>query len=286
AKYGVPLAETAPAGLAAAGIEPALLPPAPKAELPERPELSYDPGQEQEQEQQGQIQAQPQPGPQAQAEQQQPPSLQKQAPQQQQHHTAEQTAQAPAAPGVPVAPESSQVPETPQAPPTHDSPWFAAQKLPEGPHSSAYDPEYTEGLEPTPAAVPLGPGRTRPLGDVGTIGAVPHPRQEERPRVQEERPQVSAQAPEAARVPDPGPEEAPQLEEWPQEDAEYADLAFEVFSAYTDQEGQYPSVEILDIHLADTRNVRHPRSTELLQRLMPEFRKAYVPAQATADQSA
>src|SRR5688500_9066751 len=33
AKYGVPLAETAPAGLAAAGIEPALLPPAPKQAL-------------------------------------------------------------------------------------------------------------------------------------------------------------------------------------------------------------------------------------------------------------
>ncbi|NUV87634.1 DUF2637 domain-containing protein [Streptomyces sp. KAI-26] len=291
AKYGVPLAETAPAGLAAAGIEPALLPPAPKAELPERPELSYDPQQEQEQQGQiqgqgqgqGQVQAQPQPQPQAQPQDQQhqqhqqhqqPMSLQKQAPQQQ-HHPVEQPApQAPGSPQIPVAPEA------PQVPPTHDSPWFAAQKLPEGPHSSAYDPEYTEGLEPTPAAVPLGPGRTRPLGDVGTIGAVPHPRQEERP-------QVRAQAPEAAaRVPEPDPEEAPQLEEWPQEDAEYADLAFEVFTSYTDQEGQYPSVEILDIHLADTRNVRHPRSTELLQRLMPEFRKAYVPAQATADQSA
>ncbi|MEV7130690.1 DUF2637 domain-containing protein [Streptomyces sp. NPDC093260] len=34
ARYGVPLAETAPAGLAAAGIEPALLPPAPQAEVP------------------------------------------------------------------------------------------------------------------------------------------------------------------------------------------------------------------------------------------------------------
>ncbi|MGP4009511.1 DUF2637 domain-containing protein [Streptomyces sp. 4N124] len=33
AKYGVPLADTAPAGLAAAGIEPALLPPAPKPEI-------------------------------------------------------------------------------------------------------------------------------------------------------------------------------------------------------------------------------------------------------------
>ncbi|MFJ8198068.1 DUF2637 domain-containing protein [Streptomyces sp. NPDC096152] len=33
ARYGVPLAETAPAGLAAAGIEPALIPPAPRQEL-------------------------------------------------------------------------------------------------------------------------------------------------------------------------------------------------------------------------------------------------------------
>ncbi|MET7692251.1 DUF2637 domain-containing protein [Streptomyces sp. NPDC005483] len=33
ARYGVPLAETAPAGLAAAGIEPVLLPPAPPAEV-------------------------------------------------------------------------------------------------------------------------------------------------------------------------------------------------------------------------------------------------------------
>ncbi|WP_328873041.1 DUF2637 domain-containing protein [Streptomyces sp. NBC_00287] len=33
ARYGVPLAETAPAGLAAAGIEPALLPPAPQPEV-------------------------------------------------------------------------------------------------------------------------------------------------------------------------------------------------------------------------------------------------------------
>ncbi|OAH09316.1 DUF2637 domain-containing protein [Streptomyces jeddahensis] len=34
ARYGIPLAETAPAGLAAAGIEPALIPPPPQPELP------------------------------------------------------------------------------------------------------------------------------------------------------------------------------------------------------------------------------------------------------------
>ncbi|MBT2419081.1 DUF2637 domain-containing protein [Streptomyces sp. ISL-22] len=37
ARYGVPLAQTAPAGLAAAGIEPALLPPAPKQALDTAP---------------------------------------------------------------------------------------------------------------------------------------------------------------------------------------------------------------------------------------------------------
>ncbi|MFJ7497295.1 DUF2637 domain-containing protein [Streptomyces sp. NPDC097727] len=46
AKYGVPLADTGPAGLAAAGIEPALLPPAPAlAEMRERQSLLVDDSQ-------------------------------------------------------------------------------------------------------------------------------------------------------------------------------------------------------------------------------------------------
>ncbi|MDX5577674.1 DUF2637 domain-containing protein, partial [Streptomyces sp. ID01-9D] len=46
AKYGVPLAETGPAGLAAAGIEPALLPPVPvEADRP-KAELAYEPQQD------------------------------------------------------------------------------------------------------------------------------------------------------------------------------------------------------------------------------------------------
>lgn len=53
----------------------------------------------------------------------------------------------------------------------------------------------------------------------------------------------------------------------------------------TDQEGQHPSVEALDITLADKLDVHHPRSTELLQTLMPQFKNLYM-QQATADQSA
>ncbi|MFI1052287.1 DUF2637 domain-containing protein [Streptomyces griseoruber] len=46
ARYGVPLAETAPAGLAAAGIEPAVLPPAPQhQELPAAPVAAAPPGE-------------------------------------------------------------------------------------------------------------------------------------------------------------------------------------------------------------------------------------------------
>ncbi|WP_415925920.1 DUF2637 domain-containing protein [Streptomyces sp. AK02-04a] len=40
ARYGVPLAETAPSGLAAAGIEPALLPPAPQLAVAREPEAT------------------------------------------------------------------------------------------------------------------------------------------------------------------------------------------------------------------------------------------------------
>ncbi|ANS67069.1 integral membrane protein [Streptomyces lincolnensis] len=42
ARYGVPLAETAPAGLAAAGIEPMLLPPVPQQELTAAPEPAVE----------------------------------------------------------------------------------------------------------------------------------------------------------------------------------------------------------------------------------------------------
>ncbi|MEV7436958.1 DUF2637 domain-containing protein [Streptomyces griseoviridis] len=46
ARYGVPLAETAPAGLAAAGIEPVLLPPAPRLEAAHEPERQAAPALE------------------------------------------------------------------------------------------------------------------------------------------------------------------------------------------------------------------------------------------------
>lgn len=153
AKYGVPLADTAPMRpRRPCGIEPALLPPVegsrPKAELPYEPQR--EPGQEQ---------AQPHP---QHHQQQHPMSLQKQTPQQQgQHqHGQQHQQQAQQAP----YPEQAQHPQPQalEAPPTHDSPWFAAQKLPEGPHASAYDPRHAEGLDPLRPPSRWGPAAPGP----------------------------------------------------------------------------------------------------------------------------
>lgn len=136
AKYGVPLAETAPAGLAAAGIEPALLPPTP--EQAGQPELPSGAGRR--------------PVP------------------------REAIAGEPAALPVEETADAWQEPqaeEGPEAAGPHESPWFAASQAAQDAYQGTYDPTYVEGFEPVPVTVPAGPGvpvpagpggRTRPLG--------------------------------------------------------------------------------------------------------------------------
>ncbi|MEU2428567.1 DUF2637 domain-containing protein [Streptomyces sp. NPDC007861] len=122
AKYGVPLAETAPAGLAAAGIEPALLPPNPSnpASSTNAPDPVTAPA------------AAPQlPAPQAPRE-----EWPQEYPQ--------------------AHPEDGQLPQD-VGPGPHESPWFHAQQAPQEAYETAYNPTYVEGLEPTPVAVPSGP---------------------------------------------------------------------------------------------------------------------------------
>ncbi|MFI1589188.1 DUF2637 domain-containing protein [Streptomyces halstedii] len=261
AKYGVPLADTAPAGLAAAGIEPALLPPAPapgpaaveteagQPQLPYVPQQAEQPvqllhkgqqgrqGQQVHREQQGRPEQQGEqgrPGPQEQHA--APAPTGPQAPQQ-----AQQAQQGPQAPQQPQPAQQAQQiqnaqqiqhaqqTQQPQAewpqegPGAHHSPWFAASQLPGDTGDTgdagerAYDPTQVEGLEPTPVRVPTGPGgRTRPLGNVGTIGAVPHPRlleqqyEHEAPSHPEERDQYpgqQAEQPHTRRIPAPQTQE-------------------------------------------------------------------------------
>ncbi|MFD6281889.1 DUF2637 domain-containing protein [Streptomyces sp. NPDC060209] len=258
AKYGVPLAETAPAGLAAAGIEPALLPPAPAAvETEQHPQLPYVPQPQGQQEQQGQ---------QGQGQQERDP---RQDRQQAQHEQPDQHGQY----GLPDQQHQQQLAEQqyPQeAPGSHGSPWFA-QKAPDEAYEGAYDPAYEEGIETAPVMIPSGPGRTRPLGNVGTIGAFPHPRAAEpEPGQQQEAGQPDQQA---------GQQDTAQQEadpaEWAEAEIEFSEIAYDVFTAYTHQHQDYPSAEVLDIHLSDGHNVRHPRSAALLRRLLPGFKQRF-----------
>ncbi|MBL1288209.1 DUF2637 domain-containing protein [Streptomyces sp. For3] len=224
AKYGVPLAETAPAGLAAAGTEPALLPPAPAVAETEQqhPQLPYAPQQ----------QPQEQPVPYDTYDQ-----------HEEQHQQAQQ-----------------QYPQ--EDPGSHDSPWFAAPKVLDEAYEGAYDPGYDEGMDPTPVMIPSGPGRTRPLGNVGTIGAFPHPRSAEPEAGEPQQPEQDA-----------GQEADPA--EWAEDEIEFSEIAYEVFTAYTHQHQDYPSAEVLDIHLSDGHNVRHPRSAALLRRMLPGFKQRF-----------
>ncbi|MFE7352380.1 DUF2637 domain-containing protein [Streptomyces sp. NPDC057543] len=250
AKYGVPLADTGPSGLAAAGIEPALLPPAP-APAPalsgpdDFPELPY---------------AEPHPEQQS----------QQQHPQQQQQHLAEQQRAHPSEP----APASEEWPQ--EGPGSHESPWFAAAHVPDDTYEGAYNPAYVEGLEPTPIMVPSGAGgRTRPLGNVGTIGAVPGPRTAEH---QEAQPQPQPRPEESLpKEPEPRPvqQQEPDPSEWAEVEVEFGKIAYEAFTAYTKSHQDYPSAEVLDIHLSDLHNVRHPRSAALLRRLLPGFKQRF-----------
>uniref|UniRef100_A0AAU1LT83 DUF2637 domain-containing protein n=1 Tax=Streptomyces sp. NBC_00148 TaxID=2903626 RepID=A0AAU1LT83_9ACTN len=226
AKYGVPLAETAPAGLAAAGIEPALLPPAPAVAETEQqlPQLPYAP-QQQPQERSVPYDAY-----------------------EEQHEEQHQQAQ-------------QQYPQ--EDPGSHDSPWFAAPKVLDEAYEGAYDPGYDEGMDPTPVMIPSGPGRTRPLGNVGTIGAFPHPRSAE----------PEAGEPQQQPEQDAGQEADPA--EWAEDEIEFSEIAYEVFTAYTHQHQDYPSAEVLDIHLSDGHNVRHPRSAALLRRMLPGFKQRF-----------
>ncbi|MFD1926347.1 hypothetical protein ACFSK2_38655, partial [Streptomyces beijiangensis] len=166
AKFGVPIADTAAAGLAAAGIEPHLLPPImPTAQQPALPAQPVQQAQPMQQQPQPQQQQQPQP----------------------QQQWQEQAQQEP-------------------APTTHESPWFAppqiTQEAYDGSYSpTAYDtesaptyvppygPDYSTPAAPEPEQAPAmmipsgAPGRTRPLANGGVPGPR-HPEPEPEPETQ------------------------------------------------------------------------------------------------------
>ncbi|MEV0414045.1 DUF2637 domain-containing protein [Streptomyces sp. NPDC050448] len=238
ARIGVPLAQTAPEGLAAAGIDPVLLPPAAAAiatgatgvavAASSAPALEAGSGAA------GQAAPQasgpvPAPAPQA------PGTV---------------PVPAPGAGPVPVAVPGQHTPPPFAVDPTampaaHDSAWFAAPLAPQAAYEGGYNPQYVEGLEPTPVMPPTGPEL---------------PQEEQEPQVQ------------------PGQQELPipaAREEESVDEVKFAEAAYEVFRAYIDEYSQFPNPEQLDIHLSDRLGIVHPRSATTLKRLMPELKQRY-----------
>ncbi|MBT2392756.1 DUF2637 domain-containing protein [Streptomyces sp. ISL-1] len=249
AKYGVPLSETAPAGLAAAGVEPALIPPAPQPQ----PQVESQPRV------QGQVQGQPQVQPELPRGQERPQEhdeYREQFEQQYEQQFVPQQEQY-------AAQQPQSQPQQPQQPgqdgsDAHPNPWFAAPQVPQEAYENGFNPTYVEGLEPTAVRVPSGPGRTRPLG-----GMVPGRRTEAQQPEHQAFPERVDETLEGPAVPGPA------------EDEEFAELAYPVFRTYVQQHGDFPSAEQLDIHLNDGHGVQHPRGSALLRRLIPAFRNRY-----------
>jgi hypothetical protein len=193
AKFGVPLADTAPAGLAAAGIEPMLLPPgavaaAPVlAELPQvrdgipepRPGLPHPGEARPDQARPDQARSDQAVRPEAQRQtpweqRPQPERLQKRPPEREQAKEQELPQDQRGVPAAEVAqpqeqpqrqeqyPQQLQQAQQPQwraaedsaTAPAPVSPWFATPQVPTGGYEGAYDPTRDEGLEPAPASSP------------------------------------------------------------------------------------------------------------------------------------
>ncbi|MFE6838475.1 DUF2637 domain-containing protein [Streptomyces sp. NPDC057705] len=238
ARIGVPLKETAPEALAVTGIEPAVLPPLDQQGAAGAPALVAAAG------------AMGTPGLAQQAEQ------------------ARQAAGVQGVGGVPDAPAVMHGPppfavEPTAMPAAHNSAWFAAPKAPQAAYEGGYNPQYVEGLEPTPVLPPMGPEEQQPVQQDLPI---PAPRQEEGLQGAQ-----AAQAQGPAQQAQPAPEEGPETPD----EAEFAEVAYKVFCALSDEKQDYPSAEALDIHLSDGYGVTHPRSGSLLRRMIPAFKLRY-----------
>ncbi|MFF8260116.1 DUF2637 domain-containing protein [Streptomyces virginiae] len=218
ARIGVPLSQTAPDALAATGIDPAVLPPLEQQLAGAAPALEASAaGMPQPNANQAQAQAQ----------------------------ALVQAQQAAVSGAVAHVPPAFAVDPT-AMPAAHNSAWFAAPKAPQAAYEGGYNPQYVEGLEPTPVLPPMGPDEQQ------MQVPVPGPRSEADP---------AAEA--GAEVDGDG-------------DAEkFAEAAYEVFRTHLVESGEMLTAEQLDILLADRYGVVHPRSGSLIRKIFPQLKLRY-----------
>ncbi|WP_234321240.1 DUF2637 domain-containing protein [Streptomyces katrae] len=130
-------------------------------------------------------------------------------------------------------------------PAAHDSAWFAAPLAPQAAYEGGYNPQYVEGLEPTPVMPPTGPDQ-----DV--------PQQEQLPVP------PTADDDDSASDSDSGFDQV-----------KFNEAAYEVFRSYLDEHSDFPTPEQVDIHLSDRHGIDHPRSSSMIRKLMPGLKLRY-----------
>lgn len=134
-------------------------------------------------------------------------------------------------------------------PAAHDSAWFAAPLAPQAAYEGGYNPQYVEGLEPTPVMPPTGPDE-----DV--------PQQEQLP------------VPPAANG-DGSDTDADSESDSGFDQVKFNEAAYEVFRSYLDEHSDFPTPEQVDIHLSDRHGIDHPRSSSMIRKLMPGLKLRY-----------
>ncbi|MCX5199119.1 DUF2637 domain-containing protein [Streptomyces sp. NBC_00249] len=253
ARIGVPLSQTAPEGLAAAGIDPVLLPPAAKAAplaavssvssvssvtavpaavqvapgAPVAPALPAGAAEAVE------AAETPVPSEVTEAAEATPATAPAPIPAQAQ---APQPQQQPQPAQVPTAATHAPPPfvvEPTAMPAAHDSAWFAAPLAPQTAYEGGYDPQYVEAPEQqpaqeAPAAEPVDSADTAPADEIDAIDEV-----------------------------------------------KFTEAAYEVFRSYIEENGKVPSPEQVDIYLSDRHGIVHARSFTTISRLMPELKQRY-----------
>ncbi|MFD9864464.1 DUF2637 domain-containing protein [Streptomyces alboflavus] len=300
ARYGVPLTDTAPAGLAAAGIEPQLLPPAPQPELPKVTAaapvaLTKDPASE------------PQPLPKAETTP-EPPAEPEEQP------SGAHASPWFAAPQPPQQYAEGPVSYDPEAP--YDE-WYEEHAQQQGHEHPGYEQQdYDEQLAyeqqqyadqqayeqqryaqtqrfaqaqqydqggPYPGQahegpevaddgsgfrVPAGPGRTRPLANAHLI---PGPREEQAPAPAGEQ----AREPEPEPLPEPAAAEGSGLPDDMTRDEAY----FNAFRKYVSEMGDYPNARQFSLYLMDLYGVTGqsggPLTESTLRPYLRDFRDRY-----------
>ncbi|MEU3313376.1 DUF2637 domain-containing protein [Streptomyces sp. NPDC006662] len=122
-------------------------------------------------------------------------------------------------------------------PAAHDSAWFAAPKAPQAAYQGDYNPQYVEGLEPTPVMPPAGPEQQQD----------PH----------------SPAADEADEAHDALDQE------------KFEEAAYEAYEAYVEAKNSHPTAQQVDQALTAALGSLRPDSVSVIEAMMPTLKQRY-----------